>query len=424
MAGEVQRVHQSRSGHLYLELVEKGQDDEVVGKLDAVIWKGDWLRVRGQLTEAELQLAPGLTLRCYGGLDFYPAGGRLQLVVRRLDPVFTLGELERRRRQTLRALAEAGLLERNRRLEFAAAPLDVALVSSEGSAAYQDFVTTLRESGLAFRVHFLHSAVQGTAAERQLVAALHTAARLRVDCVALIRGGGARSDLAVFDSRAVAEAVAQMPVPVLTGLGHETDLSIADRVAHTAVKTPTAVAELLVERVERCELEIEERWTRLVAIASDRLERARNRQAHAIETLRSAATRLTREGERLERLAAGLSRAARLRLFAERSRTRGLAARLGRSACRGVAGGHRQVGRAGGEIVRAARGHLRSSRARLDGWASLIERLGPERTLGRGFSITRRADGALLRSVSAVERREVVITRLTDGEFRSRVEEV
>src|SRR4029078_7543944 len=119
------------------------------------------------------------------------------------------------------------------------------------SAAYHDFLSCLRESGYGFRVIFFHAAVQGKEAEREVVSALRALAGLDVDCAVLIRGGGSRTDLAAFDSRAIAEAVARAPLPVLTGLGHEIDQSISDLVAHTALKTPTKVAELLVDAVRR-----------------------------------------------------------------------------------------------------------------------------------------------------------------------------
>jgi exodeoxyribonuclease VII large subunit len=253
VAGEVQRFRESQRGHVYFELVEKDASDGVCGKLEAVVWARDWQRVRRALAATGQRIEEGMAIRCRGGIDFYGVGGRLQLVVREVDPVFTLGMLERRRRETLAALEAAGLLDLNRALALPEPPLSIALVTSHGSAAYHDFLATLGESGYGFRVLSIHASVQGQRAEREIVSALALAGRSGVDCVVLVRGGGARSDLAVFDSRGVAEAVARSPLPVLTGLGHEIDEAIADRVAHLALKTPTKVAELLVERVARCD---------------------------------------------------------------------------------------------------------------------------------------------------------------------------
>ncbi|HEY0782049.1 MAG TPA: exodeoxyribonuclease VII large subunit, partial [Thermoanaerobaculia bacterium] len=251
VVGEAQRVRPSQRGHLYFELVEKGERDEIVGKLEAVIWKMDFQKVRRLLAASGQELQDGLQIRVRGSLDFYAPAGRLQLCVREVDPAFGLGLLERRRRETLAALTAAGLLERNRALPLPDLPLRIALITSHGSAAYHDFLSGLRDSGYGFRVLFVHASVQGKEAERDVVSALAALAgrAATIDLAVLIRGGGARSDLAVFDSRAIAEAIARAPFPVLTGLGHEIDTSIADLVAHTAVKTPTKAAELLVERV-------------------------------------------------------------------------------------------------------------------------------------------------------------------------------
>ena len=425
VAGEVQRLAESRRGHLYFELVEKGAGDEVCGKLDAVLWRTDHERVRRVLAAAGQRFAEGMEVRCRGNVDFYGAGGRLQLVLREVDPVFTLGLLERRRRETLAALAEAGLLDVNRALPFPNLPLRLALVTSHGSAAYHDFLATLRESGYAFRVTLVHAAVQGRTAERELVSALGLACRgdgpRAVDCAVVVRGGGARSDLAVFDSRSVAEAIARSPVPVVTGLGHEIDDAIADRVAHTAVKTPTKAAELLVERVARAERAAVELRLDLVRAAGNRLRAAREALGAAERGVELGRSRLAAAGARLAEIARALGRAGTAGLRVAAVRRRDLARRLGAAAPRLVG---RRAGRPpalGERIAAAARGRLREGRARVEGLGRLATQLGPERTLARGFSITRDAAGALLRDPARVAAGQRITTHLAGGTLASRV---
>ena len=291
VVGEIQRLRPSAAGHQYFDLVEKGEGgarDQVVGVISAVIWKGEFLRLRPVLERAGECLADGLRIRCRVSVDFYPPGGRLQVQIREIDPTFTLGDLALRRQETLQALAAAGLLERNRSLPLPALPLAIALVTSAGSAAYHDFLATLKESGYAFRVFAVHSAVQGAEAERSLPTALALAAATDCDCIVLIRGGGSKSDLAVFDSQAVAEAVARAAKPVWTGLGHEIDESVADLVAHQSFKTPTKVAEELVARIANSEIAVarlREQLTRqarlAIAEAGGRLARAERRAVAA-----------------------------------------------------------------------------------------------------------------------------------------------
>jgi exodeoxyribonuclease VII large subunit len=434
VAGEVQRVKQGPRGHVYFELVEKGEDDAIVGKLDAVIWSGDFQRVRRMLAATDQRLADGVQIRCRGNLDFYAAGGKLSLAVREIDPTFTLGLLELRRRETLAALTAAGLVERNRALALAELPLTVALITSGDSAAYHDFLSGLRESGYGFRVLFVHAAVQGRDAEREVVSALRTLGSLAglppaagggagptIDCAVLIRGGGSRTDLAAFDSRAIAEAIALAPFPVLTGLGHEIDRSIADLVAHTALKTPTKAAEHLIERVARLELAVAElqrglRRTALLPIARARTALGRAERGVSVARLRlaGAGARIAEHTRRLVRLGRGALRGA-----GQRGET--LRARLAAAAPRGLDRAERERRRHGVSIHSAARAHLRAARATLQGLERLAAQLDPQRTLERGFSITRDEAGLLLRHPAQAAAGAVLSSQLAGGLLRSRV---
>ena len=424
VAGEAQRVRESARGHLYFELVEKDHADGIRGKLDAVVWKRDWQRVKRTLAASGQQVTDGLQLRCRGGLDFYGPAGRLQFIVRQVDPAFTLGLLEQRRRETLAALSAAGLLEANAGRPLPDLPLSVALVTSEGSAAYHDFLSTLTESGYAFRVFLVHASVQGKAAERELAAALALAARSGgADVIALVRGGGSKSDLAVFDSRSVAEAVATAPLPVLTGLGHEIDEAIADRVAHTALKTPTKVAEFLVERVARAETALGELRRAVVAAGRERLARGREAVGRAERGVEVARLRLAAAAERLEERARALGRAGEARLREAEASRRRLGTRL-------AAASPRLLARRAGEpealarrVAALAAGRLREASARLDGVERLGRELAPQRTLARGYTITRGAAGRPVTDPAQVAAGERIITETAGGSLASRVEE-
>jgi exodeoxyribonuclease VII large subunit len=423
VAGEAQRVRPSQRGHLYLELVEKGERDEIVGKLEAVIWKGDLLRVNRILDASRQRLADGMQVRVRGSLDFYAPSGKIQLCVRDVDPAFTLGLLEQRRRETLAALAAAGLMELNRSLAMPDLPLDIALITSHGSAAYHDFLSGLQESGYGFRVIFVHASVQGKEAEREVVSALAALASMPIDLAVLIRGGGARSDLAVFDSRVIAEAIARAPFPVLAGLGHEIDRSIADMVAHSAFKTPTKVAEFLVEQIAGNELALVELRRRLLREALEPLRAGREALGRAERGVSLARMRLAAAGERVEEHARALARLGRSGLRQAERRQQELRGRLVDLAPRFLETGARERLRFGERIAGVARGRLREARATLQGMERLCVQLSPERTLERGFSITRGPGGTLLRDASQVSTGDLIATRLSEGTLTSRVEE-
>jgi exodeoxyribonuclease VII large subunit len=423
VVGEAQRVRPSARGHVYFELVEKGERDEIVGKLDAVIWKGDFLKIQRLLAGSEQRLTDGVQIRCRGSLDFYAPSGRLQLCVREVDPAFTLGLLERRRRETLAALAAAGLLEANRALPLAELPLSIALITSGESAAYHDFLSGLAESGYGFRVLFLHAAMQGRDAEREVVSALASLAGLAIDCAVLIRGGGSRTDLAAFDSRSIAEAIARAPFPVLTGLGHEIDQAIADLTAHTAFKTPTKVAEFLIERIAGVEEEIESLRRRLLREALEPLRASREALGRAERGVSLARMRLGAAGARIEEHARTLARLGRSALRTAGRRGDVLRSRLAELAPRRLGTAERDRLRLGERMAGAGRGKVREAAATLQGIERLCRQLDPERTLERGFSLTRDAAGRLVRQPAQVRAGDLLTTRVAGGELNSRVEE-
>lgn len=422
MVGEVQRPRASQRGHLYLELVEKGRRDEIVGKLDAVLWRTDHQRVRRLLKASGQEIADGVEIRCRCRLDFYPPGGRLQLVVREVDPLFTLGHLERRRRETLAALEAADLLDRNRRLPLPDLLLRIGLITSENSAAFHDFLSGLVTSGHAFKVWFHHAAMQGREAERDVRQALATLESLDLDAVVLTRGGGSRTDLSVFDSRAVAEAIARCRLPVLTGLGHEIDQAIADRVSHRAFKTPTEAAAFLIERLDQAELRLQQGELAFERLAAERLGAAEERLRRVSRAFKLADLRLRHAGQRTEALAQNLRQTGRRRLQLARREIERTRQRLVELAPRRLQRQRTTPDRLAARIVAQANGHLRAGRAVVDGLGRLCDQLSPQWALERGYSMTFDSTGRLLRAPDQVAAGEKILTRLAGGDLSSRVE--
>jgi exodeoxyribonuclease VII large subunit len=402
--------------------VEKGDGDRIVAKLDAVLWRGQAEKVEARLAESDQRLAGGVEIRARGQVGFYPPGGRLQLVVREVDPFFSLGLLERRRQETLASLTAAGLLETNKAQPLPILPLRVGLVTSEGSAAYHDFLSSLSARGYGFQVLFVHSAVQGQSAEAGIVSALEALAGEGPDCVALIRGGGSRTDLAVFDSRVVAEAVATAPFPVLTGLGHEIDRSIADVVSHTALKTPTAVAEWLVERVAESERRLAEVAALLSRSSLKRIQGERERMLRAEPRVKLAGHRVRVTAERLGAITEALSRQLRQRLVRELARNEETGRRLAEASRRAVARQAREPELLAQRLLREAGSRIREAGRGVDARARLVEQLSPRRVLERGFSLTRNDKGELVRSAWTVRTGDLIVTELAHGQLTSRVE--
>ncbi len=378
--------------------------------------------MRRALAATDQEITDGQEIRCRVTVDFYAPFGRMQLVVREVDAVFALGRLAARRQATLAALAAAGLLDRNRELDLSEHPLDLALVTSRDSAAYHDFLAVLGQSGFGFRVRLIDAAMQGRAAEGAIATALEAASRLPIDACVLIRGGGSKTDLAAFDSRRVAEAVARSRVPVLTGLGHQIDESIADRVAHAAFETPTKVAGFLVDRLAAAD----DRWRTLrEAVArgsAARLERARGALRGAETRLGVTRARVAAARGRLEELAGYLARTARRAPVSARREIGRVEAGLARRAPRLLDLGRRAAEASTRAVARAAQSRLRTAGATLEGRRRLATQLGPERILARGFTITRDGSGSVVRRADQIGYGEALVTELAEGSIRSRVE--
>lgn len=421
VVGEVQRLRRSQRGHQYLELIEKGVDDEIVGKLESVIWRNSANQIRRQLAAGGQEIAEGQQIRLRGNLDFYGPFGRLQFVVREVDPVFGAGLLAQRRRKTIAALQAAGLFTRNRELPLSEVPLKVGLVTSDQSAAYHDFMTTLHESGYGFHVHFVHAAVQGKDSAREVTSALSLLAGIPLECVAVVRGGGSQTDLASFDSEQIATAIAQAPLPVLTGIGHEVDVTIADMVSHSALKTPTKAAEFLVGRVAGSERAIAHVAGALALKAALPLRRARERVIRAERAVQLTNYRLRSTRQRLLALERWLVRTAQRRLVLAPPQVEAKGMQIVRKCEQAIERRRRDPEYLALAIVARSKGHVATHRARLVGWKKLISQLGPDKTLVRGFAIARDGKGRLLRDSKKLRVGEQVYTQLAKGRFTSEV---
>jgi exodeoxyribonuclease VII large subunit len=400
--GEVQRVSVSRNGHTYFQLVERDDSGDIKGAIDVACWAGERRRIeRDARDHGGLTLETDAPVRIRGRVTLYPSGGRFQFMMTGFDPTFTLGVLEAQREKTLKVLAAEGLLERNGLLPFPALPLRIALITSVDSAAYHDTMQTLEESGFAFRVVTFDAQVQGRGAPEQVAQALAAAVRTQPDVVLVVRGGGSRSDLAAFDHETVARAIALCPVPVVVGIGHEIDSSVADVVAHTAAKTPTAAAQVIVGTVAEARHTLLELQRRVVD--------------GAIEQVDEAQATLAEQGARLRTLAVQRAalEGARLAHAAERIRSDARRA-LRRAETRAVQATAR---------VRLAPQRLRPFAVALDGYERQVRALDPKRVLERGYSITT-FGGKVVRTVADVAAGAEVRTEVADGAITSRVETV
>ena len=400
---ELSEVRVSR-GHCYLEFVQKSErGDGLVAKARGQVWANRWNIVRPYFERTTGRpLSPGMQVLVCVGVTFHELYG-YSLNVVDIDPTFTLGDIARRRQEILKQLEQEGVLTMNKELPLPRLLQRVAVISSASAAGYGEFCNQLTGNvrGLCFRTKLFPAVMQGDGVEASVIAALNAiAAEMdEWDAVVIIRGGGSTSDLAGFDTLALAENVAQFPLPVITGIGHERDDTVIDVVAHTRVKTPTAAAEFLIHHQE-AELDLVERL-------ADRLTSASRQVLHA-------------EQVRHQRICAklpSLFSAFRLR---EENRLERLMGAAANGAVRYVERRKSAVEMFGQRLEQSAKTMLVKENHRLVRIADKAELASPERVLRLGYSITR-INGHAVTDASGVKGGDTIVTTLANGEIRSEV---
>lgn len=382
VVAEIAELKCNPKGHCYLELVEKA-DDRVVAQMRATIWAYEYRTVSSRFESVTGEaLRQGMKVLLLAAVSFHEVYG-LSLNIRDIDPSYTVGDLARKRQEVIERLKQEGIFDLNRRLPLPLVPQRVAVVSSRTAAGYGDFFSQLdnNPNGYRFAHVIFPSLMQGVEAERSIIEALDRIGRDqgRFDIVAIIRGGGSAVDLHCFDGYALAARVARFPLPVITGIGHEKDDTVVDLVAHTRLKTPTAVAEFLISGLRGFEETILDLGKRVRA----RTEQQLNLGKQALGSLARRITVLP-----LRTIAAGLNS---IDMFD-----------------RDLRGRSRQA--------------VRHGRLRVDALDQAVRHLDPANVLRRGYSITRHK-GKVIREASALRKWAVIETQLGEGAVTSIVQE-
>jgi exodeoxyribonuclease VII large subunit len=431
-------------------LAEKAPNsDDVQASVTALMFGDDRRAIEAVLKQAEnaFQLQDGIEVRFRVEVDLWAKAGRYQLRVRGIDPTYTLGRLAQNRRRILERLAQRSLMTKNKERPLPLVPLRIGLIGARGSAGLNDFVTHLRQSAFAFDVQFVNAAMQGSQVEADVCAAIRYFNRAGgVDAIVITRGGGAATDLSWFDREKLGETIAMSLLPVLTGLGHTHDTSVADLVAHADLKTPTDAAQFLVDRVGAFLDGLSDAGRRLGERARERLDAERT-------ALEDGAQRIA-DGVREQVHGLSLWIADRQRTAVGRAHAlvsvqwqflRGCSQRvspdrirrvLGRqdelihSGWQRVASHTRRLVHRGYEDVTQARRTCTPERlsrpiGREQDWlghvTSTVAMLDPAKTLKRGFSLVRNMQGQIISKTSQVRAGQDLVTEVSDGMIRSRV---
>lgn len=362
---EVSSLSAKAGGHCYMELVEsrpesRGRQTDLLAKVRANCWSNVWAMLSAYFVqETGMSLQPGLQVLLEVSVDFHPVYG-MSLTVHNINPEFTLGDLQKKRRETIERLTEEGMMELQKGLIVPTLVRRIAVISAQDAAGYQDFTDQLLRDGWAFRTELFAATMQGERAARSIMDALDRvfAQQSEWDAVVIIRGGGATTDLGCFDDYELCSYCAQYPLPILSGIGHTRDVSVLDMVSYASVKTPTAAAEWLIERMQT-------------------------------------------EWERVENLAVRLRQTAQRQVSLRRERLVRLASVLGMQLSRLLTG----------------------EQQRLALMEKTIEMQSPEAIFRKGYSLVLK-NGRPVRSAKDIEEGEMLTTSFVDGEAEVKVQKI
>jgi len=401
---EISEMREVR-GHCYMELVQKDATGNTpLAKASAKCWKNKWAFLRPHFERNANQiLRAGLKVRLLVYADFHEAYG-FSWIVADIDPTYTLGDMARKRLEIVRTLKQQGVFDLQKDFRLPLFAQRVAVISSEQAAGYGDFCRHLHENEwhLHFSVQLFAATMQGEGVERSVIAALNAInERLAdFDVVVIIRGGGATSDLSGFDSLPLAENVANFPLPIITGIGHDRDESVLDMVSFRRVKTPTAAAALLVEHLAETYQRILDAQEEMVHLVQRRMELERIKLARLTEKVPMLFSLVrTRQEKRLENMALRMRNAITTALQRQDLRLQRLALALPTHAER--------------LLTKAAH--------RLELLEQAIKAHDPTLLLSKGYSITTHG-GKVVRNANHLQKGDVIVTQLQKGKVKSVVE--
>ena len=382
---ELSDVRSNYSGHCYLEFVQKDVlGNNLIAKARGTIWSNIYKMLKPYFEQETGQtFASGIKVLVQVAVEFHELYG-YSLTVLDIDPTYTVGDMARKRREILRQLEEEGVIDLNKELDMPMLPQRIAVISSATAAGYGDFCNQLQNNprGYDFHTELFPAIMQGERVEETILAALD-AINGRVDdfdAVVIIRGGGATSDLSGFDTYLLAASCAQFPLPIITGIGHERDDTVIDSVAHTRVKTPTAAAEFLIAKMDKC-------------------------------------------ADVLDEMSSRLMQGVRNRLLWEHRRMESLTQRIPTSAYKRISEAKYALLSARRDIQLASQSFLSMKKHRLELLQQKLNDALPEKQLARGYSITLK-DGKVVKDASTLKEGEKLITVLHQGRIESVIENI
>ena len=423
---EISEIKENYAGHCYLELIEKHPDEKNArARVKAIIWSKRYIFLKSFFENiAGEELKEGMKILVRIKIEYHELYG-LSLIISDIDPSFTIGEMALKRQMVIKKLEDEGVFTMNKGLPFPVIPQRIAVISSKSAAGYSDFINhlTTNNYGYVFYTALFETTMQGKETEQSVINSLdRIAGHMEIfDVVTVIRGGGSQSDLSWFDSYNIAYHITQFPLPVITGIGHEKDLSVTDMVAFRSLKTPTAVADHLIECIAETETQMEEMVNEIIDTSRIIVEENRS----ILDTLRMklipvARLMVSNQKEGLSNRIIEIINFGR-ELIAEA----GLIPATQKSKLIS-ASGYFSTGKSTlvenkkNELRSKTIGHINKIHDRNDGLANRLKILDPEGVLKRGYTITS-MNGKIIKSPKHIDIDSLIDTKFSDGRIKSKV---
>jgi exodeoxyribonuclease VII large subunit len=448
---EISEMTVNRSGHCYLDLIETEQGtDIVIARCRATIWSYTFRMLKPYFeTTSGQAFTEGLKVLLQAKVEYHEVFG-FSLNIRDIDPVYTLGDMARQRREIIRKLQEDGVFEMNKELELPLVPQRIAIISSSTAAGLQDFLDQLHNNlhQFVFYTKLFPAVMQGNEAPRSIMNALDLIFEYEemFDGVVIIRGGGAQIDLACFDHYELAFNVAQFPLPVITGIGHDKDDTVIDMVAHTRMKTPTAVAEFLISGALQFSQQLNELESHFLELVNEQLEQNKNRLNNAADQLNQLVNEMiVTQQNRLKIAQIQLANRTEVFLKGQQSDLKQLTIGAKNKTNRFVTRQNHLLDQSGNKLNFVFREQMLKSKNQLNQFQYLIkirsietirtekknlssiqEKLrlvDPQNILKRGYSLTM-MNGKIVKSVNQLKEGDLLETRLSDGKVESKVDKI
>lgn len=405
VCGEIQQYDRNKhKDHVFFELVEKDpHSKDIIARAGLVIFAKRKAYIEQILKQSEngFSLKDDIEVKFLCKVDFYAPHGALRLIVESIDPTYTLGRLAQAKQKLIALLKENGTFEKNKQHVLPPVPLNIGLITAFDSAAYNDFFSELRKSGFAFQIFLRDTLVQGKKAEKDIVRALKELQKIKtLDVIVITRGGGSLADLSCFDSALIAEAIAGYSLPVLSGIGHEINLTITDMAAHTYAKTPTAIAQFLVNCVQQFLADLDELQEKLLGLARGQIQdQKKNLKSSALNLQNGLFKFLKDHNEEIISFKGIIKHRSEI-LLKDSQKT---------------------LNYQQDALKRTLRLRLEQDELKLKNYRKMIDMAHPANTLKRGFSITRIKGGRALRGIKDVQIDQGLITEFADGSVESQV---